>query len=264
MLSARRLCRFHWGIMLVRADAAPAVPVPLAAAQCHSFVSYVSKLCAGAAGVPAGYSSGRGDSARGGTARGNSECGMRNSELEDGFIRPCGSIGMFGVWFAPGACVPSAMSCVRSRLALRSCCRVLRSITPVFFPLAGKKRRLAVCHVPIPAWVEIAFRAFSNAVRLSDCAGTLGDCAFLAGDSDGVTESAAQQKCVFAQSHWPCGVFRREYVGDYAPQNLRQRVFDSLDSLHLGRDVSALYEGKPCTFYAAVIIDPLARPCRRS
>ena len=38
--------------------------------------------------------------------------------------------------------------------------------------------------------------------------------------------------CVFAQAHWPCSAFRREYVGGYAPPNLRQRVFDSLDSLH--------------------------------
>ena len=29
-------------------------------------------------------------------------------------------------------------------------CGVLRSITPVFFPLLGKKKRLALCHVSIP------------------------------------------------------------------------------------------------------------------
>ena len=36
------------------------------------------------------------------------------------------------------------------RSALRHCCSVLRSSTPVFFPLSGKKKRLAVCFVPVP------------------------------------------------------------------------------------------------------------------
>ena len=38
-------------------------------------------------------------------------------------------------------------------------------------------------------------------------------------------------ECVFAQPHWLCGVFRREYAGAARPR-LRQRVFDSLDSPH--------------------------------
>ena len=37
--------------------------------------------------------------------------------------------------------------------------------------------------------------------------------------------------CVFAQPHWYCYAFRREYAGATRPR-LRQRVFDSLDSLH--------------------------------
>ena len=36
------------------------------------------------------------------------------------------------------------------RSALRFCWNVLRSSTPVFFPLSGKKKRLAVCFVPVP------------------------------------------------------------------------------------------------------------------
>ena len=56
--------------------------------------------------------------------------------------------------------------------------------------------------------------------------------------------------CVFAQSHWPCESFRGESVGGYAPPNLRQRAIGSLDSLHLGRDVGALYAAKPCALYA--------------
>ena len=46
------------------------------------------------------------------------------------------------------------------------------------------------------------------------------------------TGLAAWTLRVFAQAHWRCCAFRGEYVGGYAPPNLRQRVFDSLDSLH--------------------------------
>ena len=57
--------------------------------------------------------------------------------------------------------------------------------------------------------------------------------------------------------------YRGEYAGAARPR-LRQRVFDSLDSLHLDRGVGALYAGKPCAFYAAIRADPSARPYRRS
>ena len=57
--------------------------------------------------------------------------------------------------------------------------------------------------------------------------------------------------------------YRGEYAGAARPR-LRQRVFDSLDSLHLDRGVSALHAGKPCAFYAAAIADRAARPYRRS
>ena len=36
------------------------------------------------------------------------------------------------------------------RPAVRLCCSVLRWFTPVFFPLSGKKKRLAVCSVSVP------------------------------------------------------------------------------------------------------------------
>ncbi len=138
------------------------------------------------------------------------------------------------------------MSCVRSRLS--------------FFPCQEKKRRLAICCVPIPAWVEIAISAFSSVVRLSDFVGSLWDCAFFTGDSDGVTkgtrrtgdertEPAAGRECAFAQSHRPCHAFRREYVGGCAPPNLRQRAIGSLDSLHLIRGkvpFCAITSALPC------------------
>ena len=46
-----------------------------------------------------------------------------------------------------------------------------------------------------------------------------------------VTELAVRPLCVFAQPHWLCGVFRREYARAARPR-LRQGVFDSLDSPH--------------------------------
>ena len=48
---------------------------------------------------------------------------------------------------------------------------------------------------------------------------------------NGGTRLAARPLCSFAQAHWPCRSFRREYAGAARPR-LRQRVFDSLDSLH--------------------------------
>ena len=95
-----------------------------------------------------------------------------------------------------------------------------------------KKRRLAGCCVSIPPRVGIAIRAFSDAVRLSDFVGSLQACAFLYGDPDGETESAARCGYAFVRAYWLCHAFRGENVGGCAPPNLRQRVFDSLDSLH--------------------------------
>ena len=158
--------------------------------------------------------------------------------------------------------------------AVRFCWNVLRSFTPVSFPLSGKERRLAVSCVPIPPGVGIAFSAFSNAVRLSNFAGSLRDCPFLAGDPDGDPEEVQEAigkppggRTSLEQKPYPCAVtrnadavrrnrvasrscssgavaahsrrYRREYAGAARPR-LRQRVFDSLDSLHLIRGVGAL------------------------
>ncbi len=48
----------------------------------------------------------------------------------------------------------------------------------------------------------------------------------------GCVGACSRRLCVFAQPYWPCHAFRGESVGGCAPPNLRQRVFDSLDSLH--------------------------------
>ena len=73
---------------------------------------------------------------------------------------PCGSVAAF---------------CLGSRLSFSS----LR-----------KKKRPAICCVPIPAWVGIAIRAFSSVVRLSGGVSSLWACAFLYGDPDGVRRNA--------------------------------------------------------------------------
>ena len=48
---------------------------------------------------------------------------------------------------------------------------------------------------------------------------------------NGGARLAARCLCAFARAHWPCRSFRGEYAGAARPR-LRQRVFDSLDSLH--------------------------------
>ena len=85
---------------------------------------------------------------------------------------------------------------------------------PVFdhaccLPPVRQTGRLAICFVPVPPWVVIAIRAFSDVVRLSDLAGSLRVCAFFMaipteneGDGENAgdegTESAARHECAFA------------------------------------------------------------------
>ena len=119
-------------------------------------------------------------------------------------------------------------------------------------PPVRQTGRLAGCSVPIPPWVVIAIRAFSDVAWLSGFVGSLRACAFLYGDPDGERKRTRETengvggaaKCVFAQTYWLCGVFRGESVGGCAPPNLRQGVIDSLDSLHLGRGVGAFHAAR--------------------
>ena len=89
ILNSRRPYRFHWGIMLFRADAAT-----------RRFISQDRELCAGAMLRLAGCNSGRRDCARGGSV-----CGA------------CGSVGMSCVRFTPG--IRSCWSVLRS---VHACC----------------------------------------------------------------------------------------------------------------------------------------------
>ena len=110
----------------------------------------------------AGYSSGTGVCARGG-------CSVRRG----------GSI---------------AALCVRFMPVLRSCRGVLRSAHACLFSFVRKRETACGVLRFYSAWVGIAFCAFSNAVRLLNFAGSLLDCAFFAGDSDGVTTGAGYTK----------------------------------------------------------------------
>ena len=66
--------------------------------------------------------------------------------------------------FTLGIAILSPRFAIGLRAAMRFCCGSLPQFTPVFFPLSGKKKRLAVSCVPIPQ-VEIATRAFSMCQR---------------------------------------------------------------------------------------------------
>ena len=123
------------------------------------------ELWAGEMLRPAGFSAGRGTCARGGCSarRGNSGLGA----------------GRFAVIHA-GACGSIAVFC--------------RRFTPVFFPLSGKKRRLAVSCVPIPR-VEIAIRAFSRCCSvICLCGFTSGLCISLGRSRRGYDRSRLYEK----------------------------------------------------------------------
>ena len=92
--------------------------------------------------------------------------------------------------FAPDIAVLAWRFTLGTRPVMRFCCRVLPSFTPVFFPLSGKKRRLAMCCVPIPPGRDRHSCVLAALARLSRMAGSLWDCAFLYGDPDGITGDA--------------------------------------------------------------------------
>ena len=57
-------------------------------------------------------------------------------------------------------------------------------------PPVRQTERLAICSVPIPPWVVIAIRAFSDVAWLSGFVGSLRACAFFYGDPDGERREA--------------------------------------------------------------------------
>ena len=158
------------------------------------------------------------------------------------------------------------MSCVRfypNVLHSFCACHAFLSKCPVFdhaccLPPVRQTERLAICSVPIPPWVGIAIRAFSDVAWLSGFVGSFRACAFSGGDPDGErrrrgtrgTESAARQSA-FLRDHIGFAVFSagstlgQKVEAALRPRpRLRQRAIGSLDSLHLIRGVGAFCAAK--------------------
>ena len=78
------------------------------------------------------------------------------------------------------SCVPLEMSCVR--------------FTPAVCRLCAKQDGLREGCVPIPPWVGIAIRAFSDVAWSSGFVGSLRACAFSGGDPDGETKGRGERR----------------------------------------------------------------------
>ena len=100
--------------------------------------------------------------------------------------------------------------------------------------------RLAICSVPIPPWVEIAIRAFSDVAWLSGFVGSLRACAFLYGDPDGERKGRGGRSrrrgrvrfCVTISTlrRFPRGVRWGLRAPKPAPKSLRLSGLSSFDS----------------------------------
>ena len=239
---------------------------------------------------PAGCSSGRGDCARGGWAAGR-----------------CVPVGMFCARFTPAvrfcwnvlrSITPAVRFCwnvLRSdhagRAVLSECpafdyaCLAVLSRCPVFdhaccLPHSAKQDGLRGVPFLFPPWVEIAGRAFSSVVRLSDFMGSLRACAFSGGDPDGGrrdegTErrgerSRRQGVRALLRNHISTDMFSAgSTLGLRAPDcagaprpRLRQRVFDSLDSLLLIRGVGAFHAARAFENNKGLSFVPTSRSTR--
>ena len=100
------------------------------------------------------------------------------------------SITALGLRSMPELAVLLGRFALGAGLALRLYRGVLPSFTPVFFPLSGKKRRLAMRCVSIPLGRDRHSCALAALVRLSGTSGSLRACAFLYGDLDGLPGDA--------------------------------------------------------------------------
>ena len=98
----------------------------------------------------------------------------------------------------------------RSVLAFVRACHTFLSGCLMFdhaccLPPVRQTERLAICCVPIPPWVVIAIRAFSDVAWLSGFVGSLRDCAFPYGYPDGIIGAAGLRNwrrglCAFLRS----------------------------------------------------------------
>ena len=143
-------------------------------------------------------------------------------------------------------CVPAAALCPRLTPDFAFLSRRFAIGSRLSFSSLRKKRRLTIACVPVPPgrdrhshvlaalfgylpWrVHFGFARFFMAISTSN----RGRGKRRTGNGERGYGVGGAPLCVFAQPHWHCRSFRGEYVGGCAPPNLRQRVFDSLDSLH--------------------------------
>ena len=144
-------------------------------------------------------------------------------------------------------CVPLGMSCVRFYPnVLRSFCACHAFLSKCLafdhaccLPPVRQTGRLAGCSVPIPPWVGIAIRAFSDVAWLSGFVGSLRACAFSGGDPDGETKGRGERRrrgrvrfCVTisALRRFPRGVRWGLRAPKPAPKSLRLSGLSSFDS----------------------------------
>ena len=134
----------------------------------------------------------------------------------------------FCLWFMTAVAVlarrfASVHACLFSFVRKKeTACDILRSCSAGSRSPFARSRGVGVviCLLRVHFGVGCFFVAISTGTGLRGTRGYEG------------TGSAARVLCAFARAHWRSESFRGEYVGGCAPPNLRQRVFDSLDSLH--------------------------------
>ena len=139
-------------------------------------------------------------------------------------------------------CCSVAALCLGAYPALRFC----RGALPRFTPAVCLAPNRTACGIlrSYSAGSRSPFVRSRGALRLSALAGSLRVCAFLYGDLDGVIGDAGNEERGTGERGWRrglCALLRNRIsivvlsagstLGLRAP-NLRQRVFDSLDSLH--------------------------------
>ncbi len=148
--------------------------------------------------------------------------------------RRCGSVVAFCPPFTPAVCASLSVLCVRLPCrdaelvcaAMRFCCRVLSSVHACLFSFVRKKETACDALRFYSAGRDRHSCVLAVLARLSASVGSLRACAFLYGDLDGLpgtrgyeeTGLAARRLCAFAQPHWHCCAFRREYVGAARPK----------------------------------------------
>ena len=143
-------------------------------------------------------------------------CARGNGRGNGGAMRNCCPRARLALRFWRGVvlargwlCVPVAALFLGSRLlfVLRQTGRLAICSVPIL-PGRDRLRAFSQCRCGyLPLWVHFGFGCFFMAISTG-----------YRGAEDGDTVPAARPLCVFAQAHWPCYAFRREYVGAARPK----------------------------------------------